>query len=676
MKKRKESKNSMMRALSRAFSRHDFSSWSYAAWFCLINLFAIVILQWGINDTNAVSNSFAFVGKIFLGKFEVVNEFLLTGLVYFIVIMLVNRFWLATQIFLDICIFITVVERFKLESRSETILPSDLGFVTGGKARSLAGWMPDDALWIIVGAVILAMISTAFFLIIGHRDTRKSVVRSRKLLVRSVKRVVAAVVAFSFLFAFVMSMASVGSWSNSMLTFFGDSPKLWDSKIDAQNNGTAVGFARLLNPKVMDKPAGYSEKTMKQIASRYAHNAQELNVHRSARLKDSTVIYILSESFSDPSRVPGLKVSKDVMPFVRELKSKTTSGLMLSSGYGGGTANLEYMALTGLSMSNFAPSLSSPYQQLVPTQKWSASVNQLWGEQASLAFHPYQSNMYSRNMVYKRFGFSQFSTLDGPLFISPTTKLGTSPYVSDKSTYTSILNSLEKVDQSPHFYQVVTMQNHMPYKNYYANNEIKAESTTGTPLEDSEKSSIETYAKGMEYTDGCTKEFLEQLDKLNRPITVVFYGDHLPGVYKSAAKDDNNSVALHETDYFIWSNKASGVDNAQAAEKATNSAYTSPNFFTAQLAEHLNAKVSPYIAFLTALHAKVPAMEPPVVNKIQGWSRIPDGQALYLDNEGNYLDVSQADAQTKQLLEDYKFVQYDFTAGKNYLKNTDFMNIS
>uniref|UniRef100_UPI000668898E LTA synthase family protein n=3 Tax=Alloscardovia omnicolens TaxID=419015 RepID=UPI000668898E len=441
-------------------------------------------------------------------------------------------------------------------------------------------------------------------------------------------------------------------------------------------NGTAVSFARLLNPKVMDKPAGYSEKMMKQIASRYAHNAQELNVHRSARLKDSTVIYILSESFSDPSRVPGLKVSKDVMPFVRELKSKTTSGLMLSSGYGGGTANLEYMALTGLSMSNFAPSLSSPYQQLVPTQKWSASVNQLWGEQASLAFHPYQSNMYSRNMVYKRFGFSQFSTLDGPLFISPTTKLGTSPYVSDKSTYTSILNSLEKVDQSPHFYQVVTMQNHMPYKNYYANNEIKAESITGTPLEDSEKSSIETYAKGMEYTDGCTKEFLEQLDKLNRPITVVFYGDHLPGVYKSAAKDDNNSVALHETDYFIWSNKASGVDNAQAAEKATNSAYTSPNFFTAQLAEHLNAKVSPYIAFLTALHAKVPAMEPPVVNKIQGWSRIPDGQALYLDNEGNYLDVSQADEQTKQLLEDYKFVQYDFTAGKNYLKNTDFMNIS
>ena len=91
---------------------------------------------------------------------------------------------------------------------------------------------------------------------------------------------VAAVVAL-VLFAFVMSMASVGSWSNSMLTFFGDSPKLWDSKIDAQNNGTAVVLP-FVELKVMDKPAGYSEKMMKQIASRYAHNAQELNVHRSA----------------------------------------------------------------------------------------------------------------------------------------------------------------------------------------------------------------------------------------------------------------------------------------------------------------------------------------------------------------------------------------------------------
>ena len=33
------------------------------------------------------------------------------------------------------------------------------------------------------------------------------------------------------------------------------------------------------------------------------------------------------------------------------------------------------------------------------------------------------------------------------------------------------------------------------------------------------------------------------------------------------------------------------------------------------------------------------------------------------------------DKETKQLLADYKLIQYDITAGKNYLKDTDFMTL-
>ena len=60
--------------------------------------------------------------------------------------------------------------------------------------------------------------------------------------------------------------------------------------------------------------------------------------------------------------------------------------------------------------------------------------------------------------------------------------------------------------------------------------------------------------------------------------------------------------------------------------KLDDSAYTSPNFFIAQAAEQMDAKVSPYLAFLTDMHAHIAAMEPPVVNTIQGWDRIPEGQ--------------------------------------------------
>ncbi|WP_018142405.1 LTA synthase family protein [Alloscardovia criceti] len=662
---------------SRITHRHDFSSWSYILWFVIVNLLAVMSLQWGVNETNGLADPLGFVFQIFQGKFMVINEFLLTGLVYFILIMLFNRFWLATQIFIDAVLVITVLEKSKILARSETIVPTDLGFLTGGRFDNLTSWVPNGIGPIVVGALLVMIATTAIFLIVGHRDTRKGVIYTRVSLIRWLVRLVCVAVSTSFLVSFVLSMSSIGTWANNFATALGDSPKLWDSKIDAQANGAAVAFARLVKPKIMDEPANYSEETMKEIASRYAQTATSINARRANSVTNSTVIFLLSESFSDPSRVPGIELNKDIMPNIREIKNNTTSGLMLSAGYGGGTANMEYMALTGLSMLNFAPSLSSPYQQLVQSQVWSPTFNQLWNTENSYAFHPYYSNMYSRNVNYQKFGFSHFWTLDGPEFITPTDSLGSSPYVSDESTYTAVLNSL-KNDQAGqnYFYQVITMQNHMPYQNYYDDNEVKVKSTTDKQLSNSETLAIETYAKGAEYTDGYTQDFLNQLDELDQPITVVFYGDHLPGVYTTAGKNLDNSVALHETDYFIWSNKASGIDNQAAGQSATNSAYTSPNFFQAQLSEHMNAKVSPYVAFLTALHTKVPAMEPAVVNHIQGWDRIPDGQALYLDNEGNYLDVSQADDQTKQLLEDYKLIQYDITAGNQYLKDLGFMTIS
>ena len=202
--------------------------------------------------------------------------------------------------------------------------------------------------------------------------------------------------------------------------------------------------------------------------------------------------------------------------------------------------------------------------------------------------------------------------------------------MSDEATYKSTIEEVEKTDGNQ-FLQVITMQNHMPYHDWYKNNDFKAESTTDTPLEDDEKESIETYQKGVALTDEATADFLDKLDAIDKPITVVFYGDHLPGIYSSASEDDNNSLALHLTDYFIWSNKAS----SSQGNEIDNADYSSPNFFVAQAAEHMNAKVSPYLAFLTQMHEKISAMEPPVVNNIQGWDRIPEGQNIYLDADGN-----------------------------------------
>ena len=661
----------------------EFPGWLYGVLFVLFDAVGIAALQIGVSESatrvqlsnNMWLTGWGFVGKMFTSaNFVAVLNLILWGVLYVILLMLTNRFWVATPIFLAVTFIVAVIEHFKVSIRYEAILPSDLNFLKAD-AGNLMSFMPSGAQWTILIAVVAFAAFVALFVFLNRRDARHGKLfrgsdkQSRS--VNAITRLLLILLPGLFFTLYSMQVSTVGSWAKGFATVMGDKPSMWDSVYDAQRNGPLVAFTRQLNPKVMIKPENYSEETMKEVAARYTKEAKKINADRSANMTDSTVIYVLSESFSDPSRVPGLKVNKDSMPNIRKIKQNTTSGLMLSSGYGGGTANLEYMGLSGLSMANFDSSLTSPYQQLVPSEHWTPTINQMWGaSKNSIGLHPYESSMYSRATNYKKFGFSHFYTLTGLDVISHQDKIDDSPYVSDEATYQSTLEEVRKT-KSNQFLQVITMQNHMPYHDWYKHNDFKASSTTGKPLKDDEKESIETYQKGASLTDGATAGFLSELDKLDKPVTVVFYGDHLPGIYSSASADDDNSLALHQTDYFIWSNKASGTQG----NKIDNAEYSSPNFFVAQAAEHMDAKVSPYLAFLTEMHSKISAMEPPVVNNIQGWDRIPEGQNIYLNSKGEPMAEDDFDAETKQLLADYRLIQYDITTGKNYLKDTSFMDL-
>ena len=655
-----------------------FPGWVYGVLFVIFDIIVVTALEVGVSSSSTrvqLSSpivGFGFVSKMWTdGNFVFVLNVILVALLYLMLLMLFNRFWTASIVILAVGIIVAAIEHFKVEIRYEAILPADLGFL-GSNTGKMLTFIPAGAHVTILVALGAFAVLLALILVLRHFDGRKGrMIRTDNLSLNLTSRLILLLLPILVFALYCIHVSTTDSLANKFSRALGDTPSMWDSVYDAQRNGPLVAFTRQLNPKIMDKPSNYSEETMKKVAARYQKEAETINASRTNNLTDSTVVYVLSESFSDPSRVPGLKTNKDSMPNIRKIKAGTTSGLMLSSGYGGGTANLEYMGLSGLSMANFESSLSSPYQQLVPSQHWTPTINQLWGAPVnSLGYHPYESSMYSRATNYKKFGFSHFYTLTGPDVIKYQDKIDESPYVSDKSSYDSALEGI-KSGKTNKFIQIITMQNHMPYHEWYENNDYTAESTTGTPLGDDEQQSIETYQKGVEITDQATQEFLNELDALDKPVTVVFYGDHLPGIYSSASEDDNNSLALHLTDYFIWSNKAS----SSQGNKASDAAYSSPNFFVAQAADHMNAKVSPYLAFLTEMHSKIAAMEPPVVNKIQGWDRIPEGQNIYLDQNGNPMSTDDFDKETKQLLADYKLIQYDITAGKNYLKDTDFMTL-
>ena len=680
--------------------RMKFSYAFYTIVFFLLTSAEVIFLQWGmysepeyekgteIDETTKVLQSVGgqvtrFISQMWLEQKNVcLVSFMGLALIYLALIFVTNRFWIATLVFGVALTAFGVANSIKVQLRNEPIIPADLTFISGGDTGSIMSFVPKSSQAFVNGAITFviwfAIIIFALFVLDGRRRfiycSWRHPIANIKNIIGNVFRILAAILSVVLLSTYVIGLGTPGSGTYKWAKDNGYEPQLWNAIGDAQANNPATTFLSLSKVKTMDKPDNYSQKTMQSLAKKYAQEAQAINHTRSGELTDNTVIMILSETFSDPTRVPGVSFSLDPIPNIRNIKNTTTSGLMLSPGYGGGTANIEYQALTGLNLANFNDSLIVPYQQLVPNQNDPYSFNQIWmkkyGKNASTAVHPFQQSMYLRNINYRKFGFSYLYTLDSKIPLEHTGCIDRSPYVSDSEAYQSILDLLDKQQdsKSSQFLQLITMQNHMPYADYYDNNEF-SDANISEDLSDGERWNINAYTKGINWTDQETADFLNQLDQIDKPITVIFYGDHLPGIYDTADMDKNNKTVLHETDYFIWSNSVSPSHDTKVNPVTT--AYTSSNYFMPLAAEHMNAKVSPYLAMLTELQQEVPAMS----RMIGTNGGIGQGKATYLDHAGNNIKAAALSAKAKRLLKDYKLVQYDQTVGKNYLEGLDFTQV-
>lgn len=680
--------------------RMKFSYAFYTIVFFLLTSAEVIFLQWGmysepeyekgteIDETTKVLQSVGgqvtrFISQMWLEQKNVcLVSFMGLALIYLALIFVTNRFWIATLVFGVALTAFGVANSIKVQLRNEPIIPADLTFISGGDTGSIMSFVPKSSQAFVNGAITFviwfAIIIFALFVLDGRRRfiycSWRHPIANIKNIIGNVFRIFAAILSVVLLSTYVIGLGTPGSGTYKWAKDNGYEPQLWNAIGDAQANNPATTFLSLSKVKAMDKPDNYSQKTMESLAKKYAKEAQAINQTRPNKLTDNTVIMILSETFSDPTRVPGVSFTLDPIPNIRNVKNTTTSGLMLSPGYGGGTANIEYQALTGLNLANFNDSLIVPYQQLVPNQNNPYSFNQIWmekyGKNASTAVHPFQQSMYLRNINYRKFGFSYLYTLDSKVPLEHTGCIDRSPYVSDSEAYQSILDLLDKQQDSnsSQFLQLVTMQNHLPYGDYYDNNEF-LDANISEDLSDGERWNINTYTKGINWTDQETADFLNQLDQIDKPITVIFYGDHLPGIYDTADMDKNNKTVLHETDYFIWSNSVSTSHDTKVNPITT--AYTSSNYFMPLAAEHMNAKVSPYLAMLTELQQEVPAMS----RMIGTNGGIGQGKATYLDHAGNNIKAAALSAKAKGLLKDYKLVQYDQTVGKNYLEGLDFTQV-
>lgn len=566
---------------------------------------------------------------------------LILVLLYLAMYAIINRFFYASAVYYVFFSIYAVANLLKMKYRSEPILPTDLLFLTNTK----------ELLTMVTFRVVLLVI-LAIILIVAIFVSLEKIFSVELLRFKPITRIVLICLGIVSIGSFY-NVNEEGSVINKVMTASGYSNFTPNISMTASVSGPLLTFLGNMHVKVMDEPSGYSEASMNKLVKKYRTVADQINQDRPNKdLNKQTLIFVLSESFANPDRVPNVKMNQDASPNINNIKSNNTSGLMLSSGYGGGTANMEYMAFTGLAFNQFSRSLQSPYTQLVIKQKH--PVNIVNNFENATALHPYYSNFYSRDTVYPKLGFQTFKSIDskGSLALKHKSKLETSEYVSDEASYEDTLNQVNQ-NKSGQFISLVTMQNHMPYNVMYSDNQfIYKGHAASIPQQ------VANYAKEINYTDQATQDFLDKIDQVDKPITVVWYGDHLPGLYDKNSLYKYN-VVEHETDYFIYSNKYALEHNYGTQKIDDNTAVTDPNGFIPLALKQMKQKVTPYYALLTRVQEELPAMAKNSYGK---------SESLYVNSDSKEISFKQLTKKQKQLIHDYKLVQYDLTAGKNYSK--------
>ena len=446
----------------------------------------------------------------------------------------------------------------------------------------------------------------------------------------------------------VMTVAMMGYFSNfnnpnNLLRKAYNQTALWipySQKMNYYNTGFIGGFLYNLKVEPMERPEGYSKEKINEITEKYQAIADEKN--QTASDEQPNIIYVMSESFSDPSHLNGVTVTGDPLADYREVANQTYSGRMLSQNYGGGTANIEFEALTGLSMALFNGQMTTPYTMLVPKLDQLPSLVSTLNAQnyRTTAIHPYNTSMYKREDVYQTLGFDTFIS-EGNMTYTDT--IDNNPYISDESAYKEILDLL-KDEETPQFVHLVTMQTHMPYAGKYSQLDFSA-----TTEDDTGTDTLNNYLQDIAYSSQALKAFTEALKDTPRRTLVVFWGDHLPGIYSDEIKNKNEKQALHQTEFLMF-------DTAGELEKGeTNDAVTSPFYFAANLLEQTNQKTTGFYQLLLEMESAIPAFE----------------RELYFQN-GQWGKEAQLNQAQEEVYEAYRLIQYDLVSGEQYSLDAGF----
>jgi phosphoglycerol transferase MdoB-like AlkP superfamily enzyme len=224
--------------------------------------------------------------------------------------------------------------------------------------------------------------------------------------------------------------------------------------------------------------------------------------------EDSPLIIVWqSESFIDLRHFDANKIK---LPNLDRLRSQAAQwGRMTNVFEGGYTLRTEFAVLSGLLPENVHIDASYPYLRA------SRYTDVVWPQRLKKAgwktqfIHPYEKTFFLRHKAIPQLGFDRMMMLDE--FDHNPERDG--PYVSDLSLTKRVIREIEKDQTAKNFMFVASMANHGPWERGRCG---------------SLKDPVDIYSELLRRADHALGNLAHHLDKLDRPVWLLFYGDHAP----------------------------------------------------------------------------------------------------------------------------------------------------
>ena len=562
----------------------------------------------------------------FLSKNPKITEYsqIITILISFLFVGIFRNWRISMGVLFSLATIVMYINTEKMASRNTPFLPEDLAM--SGEAGGLASMINfgrfSNMLFMIVVIIIITIIVNKISKKIWHFKFSK-----KQKIAIFIPQIALILICAHFLNSYTLEIRNLsGKGTFIKVENLETSIDFTDQAYNYRTNGFILATISNLQAKTQKQPEGYSKEAVQKIVQKYKKIAEEKNKNRK-KLSDEkvNVVYVMSESFIDPKLGKHLYDygNKEPIPYTKKIKNSQSSGWAASSEYGGGTANVEFEALTGLS--NFFLN-SIPYTSIVPANKDTPSIVKNFNENGykTIAMHPYNRNMYRREVVYPNLGFQEYKSADN---FKNNSKIDNSKYISDESAFNEVLAEL-KNSQKPKFIHLVTMQNHMPYEeNAYSEHNFSVNAKNGANPENTK--TIQAYLEGISRSDKAMKNFLSEIEKLNEKTIVIFWGDHWPGIYGEMFEKELNKNDIRRTPLFVYSN----------FKKERQDLGTSSLIYNQILALNtFNSKISPFQYLLSDLREKYPALTK---------------QFVKTDEKS-------------EILKDFEMIEYDILSGNKY----------